>query len=49
MKSLKRQLSLSMMAVVLFAVAVISVLANLLVSRSFERYVARQQKVRLQD
>ena len=38
-----------MMAVVLFAVAVISVLANLLVSRSFERYVARQQKVRLQD
>lgn len=49
MRKLRTQLSLSIVAVVLLTVAVISILANLLINREFENYVIQQQQIRAED
>lgn len=49
MRSLRSQLSLSIMLVVLVTVSVISLLANLMVNRQFEEYIIAQEKTRSED
>lgn len=49
MRSLRTQLSLSIVLIVLFTVAVISFLSNLLINREFEKYIAEQQKTKADD
>jgi signal transduction histidine kinase len=46
LRSLRTQLSLAIMLVVLVAVALISFFANSLIARQFESYIAKQQKAK---
>ncbi|MDR1156715.1 MAG: HAMP domain-containing protein [Oscillospiraceae bacterium] len=48
-RSLQARLSLTIALAVLLTVALISLLANLLISRRFENYIMRQQSVRTAD
>ncbi|MDR1619088.1 MAG: HAMP domain-containing protein [Clostridiales bacterium] len=45
-KSLRAQLSLSILLIVVITVGLISVFSNLLINRQFEEYIARQEKER---
>lgn len=49
MRRLKGQLSLTMALIVLFTVAVISLLSNILISGEFEKYIGAQQKEKADD
>lgn len=44
MRSLRTQLSVSMMLVILLTVAIISLLSNLMINREFDRYMEEQQR-----
>ncbi|GHU66490.1 sensor histidine kinase [Clostridia bacterium] len=46
MRSLRTQLSLAIVIVVLVSVALISFLSNILIARQFENYIAEQQELR---
>ncbi len=47
-KSLREQLSLSLLVIVLITIAIISILANYFINKQFTEYVARQQKLKTQ-
>ncbi len=49
MRSLRAQISLAIMLVVLFTVGVISFLSNLVVNRAFESYMAKQQRTKAES
>lgn len=44
MRKLRTQLSLTIMMTVLFTIAIISILSNIIINREFESYIAKQQK-----
>lgn len=44
MRKLRTQLSLTIMMTVLFTIAIISILSNVIINREFENYIAKQQK-----
>lgn len=46
MRSLRTQLSVAIMSIVLFTVSVISLSSNLLINQEFEKYMAEQQKAK---
>ncbi|MDR3363789.1 MAG: HAMP domain-containing protein [Clostridiales Family XIII bacterium] len=48
-RSLRAQLSLSILVVVLFTVALISILANIFVNRQFEAYITEQETARSEN
>lgn len=49
MKSLRTQLTLTIIVVVLVTVALISLLANILIDREFESYIMEQQQMKTED
>lgn len=49
MRNLRTQLSLTIMLIVLFTVAVISFLSNLLINKEFEKYITKQQQIEASD
>lgn len=49
MRGLRTQISLTMMLIILFTVAVISLLSNVIINKEFEKYIAEQQKTKADD
>jgi hypothetical protein len=49
MRSLRSQLSLAMLSMILVTIAFISVFANMAVNRQFEEYIARQEQTRCEN
>lgn len=49
MRSLRAQLPLTIMFIVLFTVAIITVLSNQIINREFESYISDQQKQKAED